>query len=140
MRAILLVVGMLVTSIASTQEPALGLWSYSTHVFCIEAARADAMIRWRSTAEALPFSISQAELLARGHVARRYPQLDEVDVESIQLHRVVNRPEYSDLWYYLVMFVPPPFYRRDFGDDAYFLAVLMMDGSVVEPLTGDRCR
>ena len=139
MRAVLLVVGILVTSTASTQERELSLWSHSTHVFCIEAARASAMIRWRTTAEVPPLSISQAELFARGDIARRYPQLEEFETASIQLHRVTSRPEYRDLWYYVVTFTLPPFYRRDFGSDAYFLAVLTMDGSVVEPITSDRC-
>lgn len=137
MREALLVAAMLVTSTASAQERLI-LWSHGRNLFSIEAARADSMIRWRSTAESPALSIAEAEKLAGHDIARRYSQLDEIETSSIGLHRITDRPEYSDLWYYVVMFTPPPFYRRDFGDDAYFLVVLMMDGSVVEPIWSDR--
>jgi hypothetical protein len=141
-RQLMLVTGILITSSASTQEAGLHLASVGMnrahYLFSIDAARADVAIRWRSTAEPPPLSIAEATLLASDEIARRYSELSELEMESIRMNRVINRPEYSDLWYYVIRFSPPPFYARVVGEDAYFEVVLLMDGSIVEPIRTDR--
>ena len=102
------------------------------YAYSITRARALSVTRWADPISEPPLSVSRAVALAKEEVKRKHGKFDDFEVTAIDLRRVHYPPQLSDIWYYSVAFFPIIDGHRIY--EGNYAAVVLMDGSVVEPI------
>lgn len=87
--------------------------------------------RWMPTQGNPPLAVNKATDAALNWVKKKYPEVKEFAVASVQLKPAGFGQVPADRWFYRVEFNPVVGGRILFGGQ--FVAVILFDGSVVEP-------
>ena len=125
---------------AAFQKPGMVLLAMTrnadgiTTIWQIEDSRAASVPRWDPETQPAPLTVASAVRLAREWAMQRHPDVGRFDLQVITLQRPMTVSD-NPLWYYQVTFVgsraTTPQTRQ------LFPAIVLSDGSVVEPTTVD---
>jgi len=102
----------------------------ATHVWEIDPVRASSLPHGNPDTETPSLTVVEAARIARAWLAGRNPQAQRLDLQSVSLSRV-RRFAGIDFWFYQLNF-----FGNDPAQPGPFIAVVLPDGSVVQPSDG----
>jgi len=98
--------------------------------FEVSAERVEKLPRWSPSGAQPPLPIGAAVQAAEEWIKKRHAEIRQFEVSTVALSRV-TWPGLADRWYYRIEFQPIVGGQRLYGGQ--FIAVVLFDGSVVEP-------
>jgi TonB family protein len=102
----------------------------ATRVWEIGSDRASGLPHWNPDTEMPSLTVVEATRIARAWLAGRNPQAQRLDLQNVSLSRV-RRFAGIDFWFYQLNF-----FGNDPAQPGPLIAVVLADGSVVEPSDG----
>jgi hypothetical protein len=102
------------------------------YTWAVPREKFDAQLQWSPSAGSPPLPIGRAVEIADAWIKKQNPDVRQFVVTSVALARADSWGSgAAERWYYKVEFQPIVAGRRLFG--GHFIAVVLFDGSVVEP-------
>ena len=105
----------------------------SVREYSIIESQAEKLAKWDPAQTAAPLTTSQAITKARAWLKVRHPKFDGFEPTEISLRRV-SYSRFTALWYYTIRFDGLVGQTRSYVPEME--AVVLMDGTVVEPKRG----
>jgi len=99
--------------------------------FVITPGRAEKIPKWEPARTPPPLSLEQAVAVADTWLKKKYPDVKAFSISRITIAELSPRPTYANRWYYELDFDAIVGGKR--GGGSRFMAVVLFDGSVVEP-------
>jgi hypothetical protein len=99
--------------------------------FEVPAERVEKLPGWNPSDRPPPLPISTAVTTGETWIKARNPEIKQFELGAVTLSRVTWPSEFADRWYYRIEFNPIVAGQRLYGGQ--FTAVILFDGSVVEP-------
>ena len=98
----------------------------------ISVAKARALDEWDpESGDPAPLSFKKAITEGKAWMMKKYPKMDDFQVRSITIEKM-GWSSLRNRWYYKIEFNPIVGGQKLFG--SMFTAVVLLDGSVVEPV------
>ena len=97
-----------------------------TYTFCAKEAVVAKTPSWDGQIETIPLSIGKAITIGKKWVKNTNPKFEKFIISGIQVSRI-GRSDIYDHWFYTLQFRPE-------GYRFFIPVVILMDGSVVEPI------
>jgi hypothetical protein len=105
------------------------------YVFEVVQAQIATLPIWHPESESpAPVSLKKACTIGRATLKAKYPQIEELEIANVSLNKVVG-PEQPGCWYYILDYVGKQSGKS--VPSCRFFAVVLMDGSSVEPVIVD---
>jgi hypothetical protein len=104
--------------------------------WAVSADRLSAQPQWTPSSDTLPLPVNKAVEIAEGWIKSKTPEIKSLSVSSIEIAGPELLPSVSqDRWYYKISFLPiiGGQRMRAARGMAVFTAVVLFDGTVVEP-------
>lgn len=101
------------------------------HRWDVPRKQYEALPKWAPRSNAVPFSIADAVRTSEEWIKKRHPEVKKFDVSSVSLVRAGCCVPSDERWFYRVEFRPVVAGQRLHG--GHFVAVVLLDGSLVEP-------
>ena len=100
--------------------------------WAVPSEKLEAQPQWSPSAGPPPLSIAKAVEIAETWIKKQYPEVRQFAIASVALGRAnAWSSSTAERWYYRIEFYPIVGGKRLFGGQ--FIAVVLFDGSVVEP-------